>query len=86
MVAMGARLQAGLRGLMNDFPQIGEARGEPPDAGGERADRGETIRTEISCKYDVPSIAALFAAAGLRLESWKTDPEHRFALVVGAPA
>lgn len=47
---------------------------------------GESIRTEISCKYDVPSIAALFAASKLRLESWKTDPEHRFALVVGAPA
>jgi L-histidine N-alpha-methyltransferase len=48
--------------------------------------RGESIRTEISCKYDIPSIAALFSQAGLRLESWTTDPEHRFALVVGAPA
>jgi len=57
-----------------------------PGIGSVRFAAGETIRTEISCKYDVPSIAALFAAAGLRLESWKTDPEHRFALVVGAPA
>jgi L-histidine N-alpha-methyltransferase len=47
---------------------------------------GETLRTEISCKYDVPSIAALFAAAGLRLEAWRTDPARRFALAVGAPA
>jgi len=56
-----------------------------PGIGSVRIAAGESIRTEISCKYDVPSIAALFAAAGLRLESWKTDPEHRFALVIGAP-
>lgn len=57
-----------------------------PGVGSVRIAAGETIRTEISCKYDVPSIAALFTAAGLRLESWKTDAEHRFALVVGARA
>jgi hypothetical protein len=27
----------------------------------------------------------LFSAAGLQLESWQTDPDHRFALVVGKP-
>lgn len=57
-----------------------------PGVGSVRIAAGETIRTEISCKYDVPSIAALFTAAGLRLESWKTDAQHRFALVVGARA
>jgi len=57
-----------------------------PGIGQIRFGRGESIRTEISCKYDIPSIAALFSAAGLRLESWTTDPEHRFALVVGGPA
>lgn len=46
----------------------------------------ESIRTEISCKYDIPSIAAMFSAAGLRLDSWTTDADHRFALVVGRPA
>jgi len=46
---------------------------------------GESIRTEISCKYDIPSLASLFSTAGLRLESWKTDPERRFALVVAKP-
>jgi L-histidine N-alpha-methyltransferase len=59
-----------------DIPGIGEV----------RFARGESIRTEISCKYDIPSLASLFSAAGLRLESWQTDPEHRFALVVGGPA
>jgi L-histidine N-alpha-methyltransferase len=57
-----------------------------PGVGEVRFARGETLRTEISCKYDIPSLAELFAAAGLRLESWRTDSERRFALVVGAPA
>ena len=48
--------------------------------------RGETLRTEISCKHDRESVAALFQPAGLRIESWRTDPDGLFALVVGAPA
>jgi L-histidine N-alpha-methyltransferase len=48
--------------------------------------KGETLRTEISCKHDSASVAALFAAAGLQLEAWRTDAERRFALAVGAPA
>jgi L-histidine N-alpha-methyltransferase len=59
---------------------------EIPGIGQIRFGHGESIRTEISCKYDIPSIAAMFSAAGLRLESWTTDPEQRFALVVGRPA
>lgn len=45
---------------------------------------GESIRTEISCKHDRGSVAELFAAAGLRIETWWPDPENLFALVVGA--
>jgi L-histidine Nalpha-methyltransferase len=45
---------------------------------------GESIRTEISCKHDRGSVTELFAAAGLRLETWRPDPEALFALVVGA--
>jgi L-histidine N-alpha-methyltransferase len=48
--------------------------------------RGESIRTEISSKYDRRSVAELFAAAGLRIEAWPTDPTTPFGLVVGAPA
>jgi len=59
---------------------------EIPGIGQIRFGNGESIRTEISCKYYIPSIAALFSAAGLRLESWTTDPGQRFALVVGGPA
>ncbi len=47
---------------------------------------GETLRTEISAKYDQGSVAQLFEAAGLRIEAWRSDPEGLFALVVGAPA
>jgi L-histidine N-alpha-methyltransferase len=47
---------------------------------------GETLRTEISGKYDRASVDALFHPAGLRIESWRTDPDGLFALVVGAPA
>ena len=45
---------------------------------------GESIRTEISCKHDRRSVADLFAAAGLRIEIWRPDPNALFALVVGA--
>jgi L-histidine N-alpha-methyltransferase len=47
---------------------------------------GESIRTEISCKHDRGSVTELFAAAGLRIETWRPDPEALFALVVGAAA
>jgi len=56
-----------------------------PGIGEVRFAGGESIRTEISCKHDLPSLAALFTAAGLRLETWQTDAARRFALVVGAP-
>jgi L-histidine Nalpha-methyltransferase len=48
--------------------------------------QGETLRTEISCKHDRESVAGLFEPAGLRIESWRTDPDRLFALAVGAPA
>jgi L-histidine Nalpha-methyltransferase len=47
---------------------------------------GETLRTEISAKYDQASVAELFREAGLALEAWRTDADRLFALVVGSPA
>ena len=47
---------------------------------------GESIRTEISTKYDRANVSALFDAAGLRIEAWPIDPATPFGLVVGAPA
>ena len=66
--------------LVSTFPQ--EVR--IPGIGMVSFAAGETIRTEISCKHDRRSVAELFAAAGLRIEIWKPDPESLFALVVGA--
>ena len=42
---------------------------------------GETLRTEISCKYDRASVEALLAPAGLRVQGWHEDPRGFFALV-----
>ena len=55
-----------------------------PDAGAFRFDAGETVRTEVSCKYDRARVDALFAVAGLRLERW-AEAEPGFALVLAAP-
>ena len=56
-----------------------------PGAGGFAIAAGETIRTEISCKYDRASIEMLFREAGLTVEAWVTGlgEERRFALAVG---
>jgi L-histidine Nalpha-methyltransferase len=47
--------------------------------------KGESIRTEISAKYDRGSVSELFDAAGFRIEAWPTDPNTPFGLVIGAP-
>jgi L-histidine N-alpha-methyltransferase len=56
-----------------------------PGAGVFRLAEGESIRTEISCKHDRESVAALFAAAGLEVAAWETDEAGLYALVLGAP-
>lgn len=57
-----------------------------PGRGRLHLDAGDTIRTEISCKYDRAVVGDLFADAGLRLDRWVTDPRGRYALVVGRSA
>ena len=44
---------------------------------------GEEMRTEISAKFTRQRVEADFAAAGLALEGWYTDPGELFALSVG---
>jgi len=56
-----------------------------PGLGVVRFADGESVRTEISCKYDRAAIESLFADAGLALEAWRTDGEALFAVAVGAP-
>jgi uncharacterized SAM-dependent methyltransferase len=43
---------------------------------------GETIRTEISCKYDRTTVAGLFESAGMALEEWIEDDQGLFALAL----
>ena len=54
-----------------------------PGAGQIRFDTGETVRTEISCKYTRESVEMMFRRAGLEIESWRTDPAGWYALIVG---
>ena len=55
-----------------------------PGAGTFTFRTGESMRTEISRKYDRARTAALFEGAGLRLEAWQPDARCRFALALGS--
>lgn len=48
-----------------------------------RLAEGESIRTEISTKYDRATVEGLFEPAGLVVEEWRPDGEGLFALVLG---
>jgi gamma-glutamyl hercynylcysteine S-oxide synthase len=49
-------------------------------------ERGEEIRTEISCKFTKRVMSREYAAAGLRMLAWHTDAEGLFALSLAGPA
>jgi L-histidine N-alpha-methyltransferase len=49
-------------------------------------DRGDEIRTEISCKFTRESLEAQLAGTGLRVDLWLTDPEMLFALALLRPS
>jgi L-histidine Nalpha-methyltransferase len=57
-----------------------------PECGSVTLAAGETIRTEISAKFDRPQVESLFEASGLVLETWTTDDGKAFALVVARAA
>jgi L-histidine N-alpha-methyltransferase len=48
-------------------------------------DDGESVRTEISCKYDQESMAVLLESAGLAVEEWTQDEDDRYSLIVARP-
>lgn len=54
-----------------------------PGKGTVKLNEGETIRTEISRKWDRPSVERLFALGELQLLEWITDERQRYALAVG---
>lgn len=47
-----------------------------------RFEEGEELRTEISAKFTPERLEGDFAAAGLELAHWMTDPEGLFALTL----
>ena len=56
-----------------------------PGVGNVHLAGGESIRTEISCKYDRQSATALLQSAGFRLTEWMTDPKPLVALALAEP-
>jgi uncharacterized SAM-dependent methyltransferase len=55
-----------------------------PGAGSVPIAEGESIRTELSCKYDRPTVEGLFATAGLRLDRWCEDEGGLYAMALGS--
>jgi L-histidine N-alpha-methyltransferase len=47
---------------------------------------GESVRTEISCKYDRESATRMLEGAGFRLTNWLTEPHPLVALALAEPA
>ncbi|HWZ60812.1 MAG TPA: L-histidine N(alpha)-methyltransferase [Gemmatimonadaceae bacterium] len=47
--------------------------------------RGESIRTEVSNKYDRPRLTRMLLAADLDIAEWETDDAGGYALVVARP-
>jgi L-histidine N-alpha-methyltransferase len=54
-----------------------------PEIGEIIVGEGESIRTELSCKYDRRTIGRLFSRAGLCMDHWLTDDEGLFSLAMG---
>ena len=46
---------------------------------------GESVRTEISCKYDRASATEMLQSAGFRLTAWLTEPSPLVALALAEP-
>lgn len=46
---------------------------------------GESLRTEVSCKYDRPTLDGLLAAADFEIVDWVSDARERYAMVFARP-
>jgi L-histidine N-alpha-methyltransferase len=53
-----------------------------PEIGLIKFDEGETIRTELSYKYDHDTLAGILSDSGMTLEKWLPDADNVFALAV----
>ena len=57
-----------------------------PEIGEVKFTEGETIRTELSYKYDRDTLAGILFDAGMRLDSWLPDEANVFALALARVA
>jgi len=64
---------------------VGDQRVRIPEIGDVDFRHGESIRTEISCKYDRAAVERLADASGLTVRHWFTDDAERFALSLLGP-
>lgn len=55
-----------------------------PGVGEVVVQKGESIRTELSYKYDRATVASLFEKAGLCLDRWVTGDDEVFGLAIGS--
>ena len=56
-----------------------------PGAGVIQIGEGESIRTELSCKYDRPILTGMFEAASLEIMRWCTDEDGLYAMALVSP-
>ena len=57
-----------------------------PEIGEVKFVQGETIRTELSYKYDREAIAEILAGSGMRLDRWMPDDDQVFSLALARVA
>jgi L-histidine Nalpha-methyltransferase len=65
---------------------VGDQKVHIPEIGDLDFQHGESIRTELSCKYDRAAVNELAESAGLVVRHWFTDADARFALSLLGPA
>jgi L-histidine N-alpha-methyltransferase len=53
-----------------------------PEVGTISFEKGETIRTELSYKYDRATLEDILGAAGLSMEKWMPADDGSFALAL----
>ena len=58
---------------------------EIPGGGMVRIGAGESIRTELSCKYDRPVLTQMFESARLEITRWCTDEEGLYSMALVSP-
>ncbi len=56
-----------------------------PGAGVVHIGEGESIRTELSCKYDRPVLAGMLEAASLEIVKWCSDEDGLYAVTLASP-